>query len=225
MHIYPSILEKTTEDLFHSITTLLPIFDHFQIDIADGFFVGSRTVQIEDMLEYLKLNPLNADDKTFEMHLMVENYEADILKINELKDYMHVVSVLIHFQPFLRQNFSIPTTPYIIGITLNPEDDVAYNWKAIKSFDTIQLMTVRPGKQGQPFLPEVLDKITKLRELGYTGRIILDGAINSNTLPIVLSGKHLPDAVCPGSYFQGDNPRAALQVLQDTLTKAGNDVA
>ena len=86
----------------------------------------------------------------------------------------------------------------------------------IKDFPFIQLMTVYPGQQGAPFVPEVLDKITVLRKKGYSGKITLDGAMNDTTLPIILSKKYLPDAICPGSYFK-QNPQTQLEKLQRIL--------
>lgn len=217
LHIYPSIFELTVEDFLREFSTLLPYFDHFQLDIADGVLVDNRTIQIENIIDAVQKNPLSIESKTFEIHLMVEDFEQEMQKVTELKKYLNITSALIHLQPLARRQFNIPQAPYAIGVSLNPEDEVQENWKNLNNFDIIQLMTVPPGKQAQAFVPEVLDKISELRELGFEGNIILDGAINDTTLPIILSKKYLPDAVCPGSYFKKEDPQAALQVLQEML--------
>ena len=215
--IYPSILEKTVESFVYQINNLLPLFNHFQIDFADGVFVDNRTVQLDEIIEHMAKNPLSAEDKTFEVHLMVENYETELEKIDQLKKYVNITCVLVSFQPLTRHNYIIPNTTYPVGLVLNPEDNVNTSWKTLKIFDTLQLMTIVPGRQGNLFVPEVLDKIAELRELGYDGKIILDGAMDDKTLPIILTKKYLQDAICPGSFFHNENPQASLNALQTIL--------
>ena len=62
-------------------------------------------------------------------------------------------------------------------------------------------MSVNPGKQGSPFIPETLKKIEQLRLLGYRSKIFLDGGVNDQTLPLILNQKYLPDVLCPGSFL------------------------
>lgn len=239
MLIYPSILEQSADDLFDRLTALSPFFSHFQIDITDGIFVPGKTVQIEEIVENVAHYTLPVTRKTFEFHLMVNDYKLEIDKINQLVKFVKIDIVLIHLQS-LKTKYEIPNIPtsnrlaaftlragsrsavspegsltlcnlrddeytkYQIGLVLNPEDDVVSNWETIKQFATVQLMTVYPGAQGTPFVPKTLDKIDELRDCGFSGKIILDGAINDKTLPIILTRKNRPDAVCPGSYFKID---------------------
>lgn len=203
MQIYPSILETSVDDFVKQFTNVLPYFDHFQIDITDGLFVPGKTAQIEDILENVSSFMLHASGKSFEFHLMVNDYEKEIEKINLLASSIHITRILVHVGS-LHTKYKILNTKYEYGIVLNPEDSVLDNWELIKQFETVQLMTVHPGTQGSPFVPEVLDKIAKLREKGYMGKILLDGAMNDKTLHIVLQQKYLPDAICPGSYFKED---------------------
>jgi pentose-5-phosphate-3-epimerase len=62
-------------------------------------------------------------------------------------------------------------------------------------------MSVNPGFQGSPFLPEMLNKIEQLRNIGYRKEIFLDGAVNEKTISVILSKKYRPDFICPGSYL------------------------
>jgi pentose-5-phosphate-3-epimerase len=160
MQIYPSILERDIATLFRQLNKLLPVFDYAQIDIADGVFVETRTIQIDDIISYLDANPtaLNVplEQKTFEFHLMIENFEPELLKIERLKKYLNIICVIIHVQPFARHNFTVPNTNFKIGMALNPEDTVADHIKSLQLFDIAQIMTVNPGKQGQPFTSTIL---------------------------------------------------------------------
>ena len=218
IQIYPSILENNINIFKNRLQQYITLFDYFQIDIADGIFVNNRTIQIEQLMEHGTWNMEHGNqikNKAFEMHLIVKDWQAEIPKIDRLSKLINIKLILIHLQNF-NVTCSMLNASYAYGIVLNPEDDVEKNIELIKQFPVCQLMTIHPGRQGNPFIPEVLDKIEQLRKLSYKGKILLDGAINDKTMPIVLSKKYLPDAVCPGSYFH-DNPKEKLTRLQEII--------
>lgn len=221
MLIYPSILEKDAESLSVYLHQLLPVFDHFQLDIVDGDFVPGNTVQLADVVKKLTSEKADFKGKTFEFHLMVRKYDDELKKIKELLQFIEINLVIIHAEVLITP-FDLEQADLDFGICLNPETTVDSCWEKIKDFPFIQLMTVHPGQQGASFVPEVLDKIAILREKSYSGRIILDGAMNDTTLPIILSKKYRPDAICPGSYFKKE-ARTQLEKLQKILTTDYND--
>jgi ribulose-phosphate 3-epimerase len=201
MIIFPSILETSPEELFFQIKKLSPYFSHFQIDIADGIFVPNKTVQIDDIQKYLQqFNNSIIQQLSFEFHLMVKDYEKEIKKLEGLKKIINIKNVLVHLSvvknPLVFQQF-------FLGLVLNPEDSVKtivqnYN---LKTIPIIQIMSVNPGAQGNPFIPKALKKIEQLRIADYRNKISLDGAVNEKTIPIIKSKKYLPDILCPGSFL------------------------
>ena len=71
-------------------------------------------------------------------------------------------------------------------------------------------MGVVPGKQGQPFIPETIDRIKAARERWPALYIELDGAVNEDTLPdIATTGVN---AICPGSAIFGNDRKPAENV-------------
>ena len=102
---------------------------------------------------------------------------------------------------------------YEIGLVLNPEDSITKYLELLMQYKSVQLMTITPGAQGNPFKPEVLNKIDALRMGGYEGEIVLDGGINDVTLKEIVSRKYVPTGVCPGSYFK-ENVEEHLATLQ-----------
>ena len=223
MHIYPSILEKKIIDLSNKLDYLLPYFSHFQIDITDGKFVPNKTVQIEEIATTIELlNNEAIKQKSFEFHLMVNDYQSEIAKLDQLIKFVNITSVLIHLKS-LNTKYKILNTKYSIGLVLNPDDDVSANIETIMKFPTIQLMTVFPGRQGSPFVPEVLTKIDELRNLGFKGKIILDGSMNDQTLASVMKRKYLPDAICPGSYFNTDVADRLKRLQQISISRSAKD--
>ncbi len=211
MQTVPSILEKNPQDLFFQINRLSKYFSRFQIDIADGIFVPNKTVQIDDVFKFFESKDFmnfitlqTLKTLSFDFHLMVSDFKTDISKLNNLKKIINIQHIFIHFSVISDFGFRISDlSPIPIGLTLNPEDQVDdltshYNLKQIPS---IQIMSVVPGVQGNPFLPSTLKKIELLRLLGYRNKIFLDGAVNDKTLPIINKLKFKPDIICPGSYL------------------------
>ena len=206
MQVCPSILEYKAEDYFATIKKLSLYYQYLQLDFADGVYVKNKTAALDDFISVLKqqFNNLTMKQFTFDFHLMVKNYQEHIKKLEGLKKILKIKNVLIHFDLF--PNYSLLTTHsslFSIGLVLNPQDRIdnlasKYN---LNSITTIQIMSVNPGAQGTPFLPETLKKIEQLRLVGYRNKIFLDGAVNDRTMPIINSKKYRPDFVCPGSYL------------------------
>ena len=191
------------EALSSTINRLSPFYNYFQIDIGDGIFVSNRTVQIDEV--YKKLYLFNKyQSLNFDFHLMVSDFKKDIIKLNQLRKLINIKNIFIHYSAISNFKLKISNLSDIpIGLTLNPEDRVddlssRYNLNIIPS---IQIMSVTPGVQGNPFLPNTLKKIEQLRILGYRFKIFLDGAVNDKTLPFINEQKFKPDVICPGSYL------------------------
>jgi ribulose-phosphate 3-epimerase len=203
MQTVPSLLEKTSEDLIFQINKLSPYFKRFQIDIADGIFVPNKTVQIEEIKDSLIKDCLNKDSLSFDFHLMVKDYQTEIKKVEELKKIIKINLILIHLSVTTHYSLITSHSSFPIGLTLNPKDqvsDLTYHYP-LDTIPSIQIMSVTPGVQGNPFLPETLIKIEQLRVLGYRSNIFLDGAVNDKTLPMINKLKYKPDVLCPGSFL------------------------
>ncbi|MBI3366061.1 hypothetical protein HY041_00335, partial [Candidatus Roizmanbacteria bacterium] len=133
-----------------------------------------------------------------------QDYKKEIDKLERLKNYINIKTVLIHTSLFLNYSLLPKTYPqFSFGLVLNPEDSV----KTIKlnyefeKIPLIQIMSVHPGAQGNPFIAESLKKVEQLRRANYRNKIALDGAINDKTIPLILKYKFLPDILCPGSFL------------------------
>ena len=66
--------------------------------------------------------------------------------------------------------------------------------------DGVLIMSVNPGYAGQKFMPEVLPKLGRLKEI-FKGDIAVDGGINAQTAPLVVkAGAHV---LITASYLFG----------------------
>ena len=131
---------------------------------------------------------------------MVHDYTQELIHLQQLTSHITIGTIFIHLAPFL--NYQLLITHYQYGLVLNPEESVSANWETIKQFKIVQLMTVNPGFQGAPFIPSVLRKIEELKNLGYEGKIALDGGINDKTLAPIMENPSKPDILCIGSFFK-----------------------
>lgn len=72
-----------------------------------------------------------------------------------------------------------------VGLILNPETPVEAMKYYIHKADKITVMTVDPGFAGQPFIPEMLDKLAELKAWrereGLEYEIEVDGSCNRAT--------------------------------------------
>lgn len=195
--------EPSMSSLASTINRLSPFYNYFQIDIGDGIYVSNRTVQLDEIMENFKTFN-NYEHLKFDFHLMVNDFKKDIAKLNHLKKSININNIFIHYSAITDFSLKISELSLIpIGLTLNPEDQVdsLVSHYDLKEVPSIQIMSVKPGVQGNPFLPYTLKKIEQLRLLGYRSKVYLDGAVNDKTLPFINQQKYKPDVICPGSYL------------------------
>lgn len=203
MKVVPALLNKSTDEFSDQLTRLKKYHSHFQIDIADGIFVPNITIQINDLTSIFQ-SPPAIESLTFDFHLMVKDYEKEVKKLEKLAPTIKIKTILIHAGVF--PNYKILTATYpqfSFGIVLNPEDPVetikTNNY--FKFINDVQIMTVNPGFQGSPFIPEAVNKVEQIRAINYETKIYIDGAVNKETIPLILSHKETPDFLCIGSYL------------------------
>ena len=206
MKFVPAPLTPDVTDLFQQIDRFLPYFSLIQLDIADGKFVPNTTVSMEQVIEYLQKlpDPYKYHNLKLDLHLMVKDYYPLILLSSTPHTFIPVNSILIHETlkpdyPALQKEFP----DKVIGLVLNPDDDVQiFRYKdTINMVPSIQIMSVNPGFQGSPFIPNTLNKIEQLRKLNYRNTILLDGGVHNTTLPVILSKEYIPDIAGVVSYF------------------------
>lgn len=235
MQVVPAILEKTPEEFIFQFNRLRPYFNHFQIDIADGQFVPNKTVQIEELSKTIEqYSNITMKQFSFDFHLMVKDYKKEIKKLMRLlarrsldeggKKFVKIKNVLIHYSlnpnfQFLISNFSC----FAIGLVLDTPDQISDLGQkyGLDKIPLIQIMTINPGFQGSPFLPEMLNKIEQLRISGYRNKILIDGSVNDKTLPIILARKYQPDILCVGSFLtKAKDLKGRLKLLEFTLRES-----
>ena len=200
--IAPSLLAADFYDLKSQITELNNSkIKYLHLDIMDGKYVPN----ISYGSEIIK-NLREHTDLIFDVHLMVENPE------NHIDQYVKAGVDIISFHPETTTHPSrvisqIKEKGVKAGIVLNThtnEDVLKY---LIQDIDLVLIMSVVPGFGGQDFIPQILEKITRVKKLiEASGRDIIleiDGGIKLHNVTEVMDlGVNL--AVAGSAVFNKD---------------------
>lgn len=211
--IIPSILIKTEQQFLTQTAAVSEALPMIQLDIADGNFVPNITWADPEVVE----DHLEID---CELHLMVSN------PIEEARKWEHVPQVkrvLFHYESTDNPADvlgAIQSYGWQASIVLNPKTPINVIDPLIEYLDGVMFMGIKPGFQGQPFIPETIDRIKATREKYPNLFISLDGAVNEDTITDI--AKSGVSAVCPGSaIFGNDRPPAEnVQRMKDLIEKS-----
>jgi ribulose-phosphate 3-epimerase len=181
--------------------------DWIHVDIMDGRFVPNISFGpvIVEALRRCTSKPLN-------VHLMIVEPEryltafakagADHLLVQaEPSSTVHLHRVLSKIRELGKKS----------GVVLDPASPVDLIEYVLHLCDIVLVMTVNPGFPGQEFLPEMLPKIRRVRELcdkrGLNPTIEVDGGENPDTAAQAIEAG--ANAIVAGSAIFGSHDYAA----------------
>ncbi len=180
------------------------------VDVMDGHFVPNITIGLPVVRSIRK-----ATDLIIDTHLMIEHpgqYAVEFVKAGA-----NMVSVHIEADAHLQRTLSaIADAGAKPGVAINPATPIETLTEALPYADFILLMSVNPGFGGQRFVPTMLDKLRRLKQMittrGLSTRIEIDGGIDgSNIAEITAAGA---DMIVAGSaVFSDGDPTAAVRGL------------
>jgi len=210
IEIIPSVLatseEQYQQDMgkYSSCAGLEGSWVH--IDFTDNKFVQNQTIGPE----VIEKSP---DSFNKEAHLMVSNpleWIDGLIKSGFKRVIIHIESEQVE-----------ETLEYAkikgleVGLALKDETSIGQLEPFISRIGTILVMSIIPGFQGQPFLPNALKKIEEIKNKGWGIRVGVDGAIkDDNIKEIILAGA---DFVIVGSYLLKGNIDENLEILWEAI--------
>lgn len=184
------------------------------VDVMDGHFVPNITigpVVVEGVSELV-----HEAGGVLDVHLMIENPERYI------DDFARAGSdwICVHVEACTHLNMTlsrIREAGCSAGVSLNPATPIAALQEVTGDIDFALMMTVNPGFSGQKFIPTVLPKIKRARQLLPDGvGLEVDGGVAPDTIEAALeTGANL--FVAGSAVFGAPDPAAAARELMAAM--------
>lgn len=181
------------------------------IDVMDGMFVTNISFGLP-VVEALR----KKSNLAFDVHLMIEAPEryaarfidagADLLTfhIEACEDAESLLD-------------TIHECGAMAAVSVKPGTPIENVYPLLEKCDMVLIMTVEPGYGGQSFMPEMVEKIEKLKaeieNRGLDVMIQVDGGINAETAKICReAGANI--LVAGSSVFKSEDRKAAIDALR-----------
>jgi len=217
--IAPSILSADFARLGQDVDDVLQAgADWVHFDVMDNHYVPNLTIGpmiCQALRDYGVTAPID-------VHLMVE-------PVDELvPQFAKAGATLISFHPEASRH--VDRTISLIrdhgcqpGLVLNPSTPMGQLHWTLDKLDLVLLMSVNPGFGGQSFIPHVLDKVRKVREMidasGREIRLEVDGGVKVDNIAAVAAAG--ADTFVAGSaIFGSDNYRDTISQMKANVANA-----
>ncbi len=215
--IAPSILSADFARLGQDVNDVLESgaeWVHF--DVMDNHYVPNLTIGpmiCQALRDYGISAPID-------VHLMVEPVDELI------PQFAQAGATLISFHPEASRH--VDRTISLIrdhgcqpGLVLNPSTPLGLSRWTLDKLDLVLLMSVNPGFGGQSFIPQVLNKLSKVREMidasGREIRLEVDGGVKIDNIAAVAAAG--ADTFVAGSAIFGCDD------YRDTISRMKANVA
>lgn len=182
------------------------------LDVMDGVFVPNSSFGLA-VLEALR----KKTSMFFDVHLMIDKPEKYIER--------YITECGADLVTFHLEATDIPDECLAMikkhekkaAVSVKPGTPIEAVYPYLDRCDMVLIMTVEPGFGGQSFMPDMLDKVKKLRaeieSRGLDIDIQVDGGINSETAKLaVLAGANV--LVAGSAVFKAADRRMAIDALR-----------
>ena len=187
------------------------------VDVMDGHFVPNITLGPQLVKSLRKATKLPLD-----CHLMIEDPDLYIPAFADAgADWISVhLEACRHLDRTLNL---IKSHDCDAGVVINPATPVELLSEVLDVVDYVLVMSVNPGFGAQPFIPNSLHKLSKLRSLreqrNLSYRIEVDGGIAVDTVgKVVQAGAEI--LVAGNAVFSRGDPKSNAEILLKTALEA-----
>lgn len=200
MLIAPSVLSADFGNLTKDVNAICEAgCDFVHVDVMDGHFVPNLTIGPVVVAAIAK-----AATKPLDIHLMVQNnsFFVDLFAPLKPKYISFHIEEEKHPHRLIQKIRALGIKPAIVLNPHTPAEAIEY---LLEDLDMVLVMSVNPGFGGQSFIPNVVEKISRLKKLRDAINpkclIEIDGGVNDKNIKLL---KDVGVDVCvAGSYVFG----------------------
>lgn len=200
MLVAPSILSCDFGRINEEITAICEAgCDLVHVDVMDGHFVPNLTIGPVVVSAVAKVAT-----KPLDIHLMVENntFFVDLFAPLKPKYLSFHIEEEKHPHRLIQKIRDYGISPAIVLNPHTPPSSIEY---LLEDLDMVLLMSVNPGFGGQKFIPSVLEKASRLKEMiekrNTKTLIEVDGGVNNQNIQALADAG--VDIVVAGNYVFG----------------------
>jgi ribulose-phosphate 3-epimerase len=147
--------------------------DYIHVDVADGEFTGVRNLDLEifRFVKSMTMTPLVA-------HMMVLN---PLRFLDKISDFIEIYTFHIEVAKDIENIITeIRKRKKLVGIAINPNTPISKVLPFLDKIDLVLVMSVYPGKSGQKFIDDTIQKVQHLSAYQQNHKFLIDvdGGIN-----------------------------------------------
>lgn len=213
-YVLPAILTNSEKEAAQQLASIQGYASWVHIDIMDNTFVHNTTLPVSAFKKY-------ADDYNLEAHIMTDNPEKKIHEAasHGFKRAIFHLEAVENLEPVIQtaKNNNID-----VGIAINPETPIDSALPFLKDVAVVLVMGVNPGKSGQKFDIQVLQKIEPLKlyiqKYEIETAVGVDGGINLENVEAI--AHHGVDHIVShsGIFDNGQyNPQTSIEIIKSVL--------
>jgi len=215
VRIHPSILNADYSNILAEIDRVASVSDLLHLDILDGKFAPNTSFSWEQAQYIIQGSSIPVD-----AHLMVIDCDKQGPRYAEAGCEI----VTIHVENTLDIHSAIKNIKSHgtrASLALKPATQIEDYLDYFDEVDMFLIMTVEPGFGGQSFMTDMLEKVSKTRELIGNRPIWLqvDGGISKESIELA-SAAGADTFVAGSAVYKAENPASMVSLLRKLAESA-----